>query len=196
MSKSGRPREFKDTAVIDAAMELFWENGYEACSTEDLCKQTGLGRGSLYNAYGSKHELYKHALLRYHEIGIQAQVEILHRQGPIKDRLHALLDWAIEEDFSNENRRGCLLINAAMERAQRDPAVERLFKRHVDLLKQALQQAIETGQVSGEISRTNQASDLAHLFLSNYYGLRVLNTATQDRESAVQLAKATLEVLF
>ncbi|GMX60259.1 TetR/AcrR family transcriptional regulator [Paenibacillus elgii] len=196
MSKSGRPREFKDTAVIDAAMELFWANGYEACSTEDLCKQTGLGRGSLYNAYGSKHELYEQALLRYHETGIQAQIEILNRQGPVKDRLRALLDWAIQEDFSNENRRGCLLINAAMERAQRDPAVERLFKRHVDLLEQALQQAIETGQMSGEISQTHQASDLAHLFLSNYYGLRVLNAAAQNRERAVQMAKATLEVLF
>ncbi|XOK61158.1 TetR/AcrR family transcriptional regulator [Paenibacillus elgii] len=196
MSKSGRPREFKDTAVIDAAMELFWENGYEACSTEDLCKQTGLGRGSLYNAYGSKHELYEQALLRYHETGIQAQIEILNRQGPVKDRLRALLNWAIQEDFSNENRRGCLLINAAMERAQRDPAVERLFKRHVDLLEQALQQAIEAGQLSGEISRTHQASDLARLFLSNYYGLRVLNAAAQNRERAVQMANATLEIVF
>ncbi|SCW65869.1 transcriptional regulator, TetR family [Paenibacillus tianmuensis] len=196
MSKSGRPREFKDTAVIDAAMELFWENGYEACSTEDLCKQTGLGRGSLYNAYGSKHELYEQALLRYHETGIKAQIEILNRQGPIKDRLRALLDWDIQEDFSNKNRRGCLLINAAMERAQRDPAVERIFKQHVDLLEQALQQAIETGQMSGEISRTHPASDLAYLFLSNYYGLRVLNAAAQNRERAVQMAKATLEVLF
>ncbi|MFC5406635.1 TetR/AcrR family transcriptional regulator [Cohnella soli] len=195
MSKSGRPREFKDTAVIDAAMELFWENGYEACSTDDLCKQTGLGRGSLYNAYGSKHELYEQALLRYHEIGIQAQIEILQRQGPIKDRLRALLDWAIQEDFSNENRRGCLLINAAMERAQRDPVVERLFTRHVDLLERTLHLAIETAQMSGEISRTHQASDLVHLFLSNYYGLRVLNAA-QNRERAVQIAKATLEIVF
>lgn len=44
MSKSGRPREFKDNAVIDAAMEVFWDNGYEACSTEALCNKAGLGR--------------------------------------------------------------------------------------------------------------------------------------------------------
>lgn len=61
MSKSGRPREFKDNAVIDAAMEVFWDNGYESCSTEALCNKTGLGRGSLYNAFGSKHELYEQA---------------------------------------------------------------------------------------------------------------------------------------
>lgn len=196
MSNSGRPREFKNNAVIDAAMELFWMNGYEACSTEDLCKQTGLGRGSLYNAYGSKHELYEQVLLRYHEIGIEAQINILQKQGPIKDRLRALLDWAIQEDFSNEKRRGCLLINAAMERSQRDPAVERIFKRHVELLEQALQQAIEVGKMSGEISQKIQTTDLANLFLGNYYGLRVLNVAVQNRERAVQMAGATLEVIF
>ncbi|MEK8129227.1 TetR/AcrR family transcriptional regulator [Paenibacillus filicis] len=196
MSKSGRPREFKDTAVIDAAMELFWTNGYEACSTEDLCKHTGLGRGSLYNAYGSKHELYEQALLRYHQIGIEAQVEMLQNLGPIKDRLRALLDWAIEEDFSNEKRRGCLLINAALERAQRDPAVERLFKQHVDLLEEALHRAIDTGKESGEISQQRQTPDLVSLFMGNYYGLRVLNVAMQNRERAVQMAEATLTAIF
>lgn len=196
MSKSGRPREFKDTAVIDSAMELFWANGYEACSTEDLCKQTGLGRGSLYNAFGSKHELYEQALLRYHEIGIEAQVGILQQQCPVRDRLRALLEWVIQEDFSNEGRIGCFLINAAMERAQRDPAVERIFNQHVNLLEGALQQAIEMGRKSGEIPAERQTAELASLFLSSYYGLRVLNVAVQNRDRAVKMAEATLAAMF
>ncbi|GGD81660.1 TetR/AcrR family transcriptional regulator [Paenibacillus nasutitermitis] len=196
MSKSGRPREFKDKTVIEAAMEVFWTNGYEACSTEDLCKQTGLGRGSLYNAFGSKHELYEHALLRYHEAGIQAQIEILEKQGLLKDRLRALLNWAIQEDFSNEGRRGCLLINAAMERAQRDPAVERIFKQHVELLEQAIRKAIEIGRNAGEISQQHQTSELASMFLSSYYGLRVLNAAVQNREMAAHIVEGTLASFF
>ncbi|CAG7653049.1 TetR/AcrR family transcriptional regulator [Paenibacillus allorhizosphaerae] len=192
MSKSGRPREFKDTAVIDAAMEAFWTHGYEACSTDDLCKQTGLGRGSLYNAFGSKHELYEHALLRYHEIGIEAQIDILQQHGRFKDRLRALLEWAIHEDFTNEGRRGCLLINAAMERAQRDPAVKRIFDRHVDLLKQALIRAAEAGISAGEISREKDAAETANMILSSYYGLRVLNAAVQNREMAAQIVEGTI----
>jgi len=193
MSKSGRPREFNDTAVIDSAMELFWMNGYEACSTEDLCKQTGLGRGSFYNAYGSKHKLYEKALQRYHKIGIEAQIDMLQKQEPLKERLRALLYWSIEEDFSHEKRKGCLLINAAMERSQKDPVVALLFQQHLDLLENALRQAIDEGQKSGEISQQRQATDLASQFLSNYYGLRVLNVAIQNREKAVQMAEAALE---
>ncbi|MBB6670433.1 TetR/AcrR family transcriptional regulator [Cohnella nanjingensis] len=192
MNKSGRPREFKDTAVIDAAMEAFWANGYEACSTEDLCKRTGLGRGSLYNAFGSKHELYEHALLRYHEAGIEAQVEILRQPGSLQGRLRGLLEWAIREDFSQEGRRGCLLINAAMERASRDPAVERIFDQHVTLLRQALERAIEAGRQAGELPQPRTTSELASLFLSSYYGLRVLNAAVQNRAMAEQIVEGTL----
>ncbi|UUZ97577.1 TetR/AcrR family transcriptional regulator [Paenibacillus sp. P25] len=35
-------------------MEVFWEHGFEASSTERLCERTGLGRGSLYNAFGKQ----------------------------------------------------------------------------------------------------------------------------------------------
>jgi len=196
MSKSGRPREFKDTAIIDSAMAAFWANGYEACSTEALCKETGLGRGSLYNAFGSKHELYEQALLRYHELGIQEQISILRNDSPVQQRLQALMEWAIKEDFSHEGRRGCLLINAAMERASRDPVVERLFNRHIGMLQKALEQAIADGQDRGEIARDRSSSELAGFYLSSYYGLRVLNAAARNRDMAEQIVKGTLSSIF
>lgn len=192
MSKSGRPREFKDVSVIDAAMATFWRNGYEACSTEELCKATGIGRGSLYNAFGSKHELYEQALLRYHETGIEAQIGILEQSGPLKDRLRSLLEWAIGEDFSQEGRRGCLLINAAMERAAHDPMVERIFEQHIGMLRLALVRGIEAGFGADRLARGPSASELADSFLSSYYGLRVLNAAVQNRAMAEQIVEGTL----
>ncbi|WP_339320977.1 TetR/AcrR family transcriptional regulator [Paenibacillus sp. FSL W8-0194] len=194
MSKSGRPREFKDNAVIDAAMEVFWDNGYEACSTEALCNKTGLGRGSLYNAFGSKHELYEQALRRYHELGIQEQMEILEREVPVKDRLRALLEWQIRGD-SRANNRGCLLINAAAERAKTDPAVERIFKKHVDLLENAIEKAIIQGQEAGEITQNHKASELADMFLSSLYGLGVIYPATLNRSLAERIIEGTLSSL-
>ena len=62
-----RPREFEESAVLDAAMHLFWRSGYAATSVADLCKATGLGAGSLYAAYGDKRGLFIAALRRYAE---------------------------------------------------------------------------------------------------------------------------------
>ena len=73
MSNRGRPREFNYSSIVDVAMKTFWIRGYEGCFTQDLCSDTGLGKGSLYNTFGSKHELYKQVLERYHEIGIREQ---------------------------------------------------------------------------------------------------------------------------
>ncbi len=61
----GRPREFDEDSVLEAAMEVFWRKGYEATSLADLCDCTGLHKGSLYQTFGSKHDLFMKALKHY-----------------------------------------------------------------------------------------------------------------------------------
>ncbi|WP_258881263.1 TetR/AcrR family transcriptional regulator [Paenibacillus sp. sptzw28] len=192
---SGRPREFKDSTVIDSAMDVFWVKGFEECSTEDLCKHTGLGRGSLYNAFGSKHNLYKHVLLRYFEHGHQANMEILERPGPIKDRLRALMETVIDIDMNDPDRRGCLAINAAIERGGKDPEVAGLVSRHFAQLDQALCHLMALGQRSGEISSKRPALELARFFKSSFYGLRVLSKVEKDRDALLDVVEGTLAAL-
>lgn len=57
-----RPRTFDEATVLDQARELFSTQGYHGTSIDDLVKATGLLRGSLYKAFGSKRNLF-HALL-------------------------------------------------------------------------------------------------------------------------------------
>ena len=61
----GRPREFDEEQVLDAAMKAFWAKGYEATSLADLVSVTGLHKGSLYQAFGDKHSLFIQTLNRY-----------------------------------------------------------------------------------------------------------------------------------
>lgn len=192
---SGRPREFNDISVIDSAMEAFWIKGFEECSTEDLCKSTGLGRGSLYNAFGSKHNLYKQALLRYYTLGHQANMEILERPGPIKDRLRALMEAVIDIDMNDPVRRGCLAINAAIERGGKDPEIARVVSHHFASLEQALCHILELGQRSGEITSNRPALELARFFRCSFYGLRVLSKVEQDRGALIDVVETTLAAL-
>jgi AcrR family transcriptional regulator len=196
LNKRGRPREFDYSSIVDVAMKTFWIRGYEGCSTQDLCSDTGLGKGSLYNTFGSKHELYKQVLERYHEIGIREQKEILDAPIPVKERLRNFFEWALKEDFEYIDQKGCLLINASVERANNDVMVQEIFSRHVELLNQAIQNVMAEGLRNGEISKKQTAEELASLFLSSYYGLRVLNTSMQNRMFAEQIMNGTLESIF
>ena len=195
MSKSGRPRGFNKIEVIDAAMDVFWSKGYEACSTDDLCSSTGLGRGSLYNAFGSKHELYEQTLQRYHEYWIQVQTAILERPVSVKERLRNLLEWAVERDFEDSSK-GCLLINATMERGRTDSMVESMASRHAERLEDVLYQVIEQGIQTGEITSDRSALELSRSFLCSFYGLRTLNATTRNRDMAEQIVEVTMANIY
>ena len=60
-----RPRKFDEQQVLEAARDQFWKNGYAATSLDDLTKATGLGKGSLYGAFGGKHQLFLKVLGTY-----------------------------------------------------------------------------------------------------------------------------------
>ncbi|WP_408008092.1 TetR/AcrR family transcriptional regulator [Pseudalkalibacillus sp. A8] len=196
---SGRPREFKNTDVIDAAIEVFWKHGYEATSAEALCKQTGIGRGSLYNAFGSKYELYKAALKRYQDLGIEEQKALLERSDrPVKERLRSLMEWAMQLDkldTKDADRQGCMAVNAAAERGGHDAAVADLINDHVRFLEQTICHLIVLGQRSGEIPATRSPLELTRMFISSYYGLRVLGKVANDQDLLLDIIEGTLSSL-
>src|ERR1700739_2510356 len=59
-----RPREFDETAALEAAIECFWRHGYEATSLRHLTAPMGLTAPNLYNAFGDKQQLFSRALER------------------------------------------------------------------------------------------------------------------------------------
>ncbi|WP_433263362.1 TetR/AcrR family transcriptional regulator [Actinosynnema sp. CS-041913] len=188
----GRPRGFDDAAVVDAAMEVFWSKGYEATSTEDLCARTGLGRGSLYNAYGSKHGLYERVLRRYAEIGFGGQLAILEGPGAAKDRLRALMLTVIDTDLADPDRRGCLAINAAVDAGGTDGLVAEAVRRQFGRLEGAVCHLIASGQRAGEFSCDVDPLVSTRFFLSAYYGLRVLGKVTHDRQELEDVVDGAL----
>ncbi|WP_431907269.1 TetR/AcrR family transcriptional regulator [Nonomuraea jabiensis] len=191
----GRPREFSDRAVVDAAMQVFWEKGYEATSTQDLCERTGLGRGSLYNAFGSKHRLYEEAIRRYAETKAEAQLAMLAEPGSVRARLRDLMLGVIDADMADPGRRGCLALNAATESSGRTEAVAGLVRRQFTDLEQALQRLVEIGQSTGELSSDRPPRQVARAFQSAYYGLRVLAKVTDDRDALLDVVEGAVAAL-
>ncbi|MEU5696099.1 TetR/AcrR family transcriptional regulator [Actinosynnema sp. NPDC020468] len=187
----GRPREFDDAAVVDAAMDLFWSKGYETTSTEDLCAHTGLGRGSLYNAYGSKRGLYERVLLRYAELGFAEQEALLDRPGPVKERLRALLMAAVECDLGDPRRRGCLAVNAAVDVGGKDDVVAHHVRQQFDRLEAAVCRLVAAGQRLGELVAGDPLV-AARSLLGTLYGLRVLGKVTRDRQALVDVVEGAL----
>ncbi len=177
----GRPRQFEDKEIIDAAITVFSSNGYAGTSAQNLCDVTGLGRGSLYNAFGSKQALYEQALLRSHEQTMAAQLSILTQPGLFKERLRSLLLWGIAEDLSQSEQREAMVLFSALEIGDKDQVVSSLNLEYRQRLENSLLTVFAEGQANGEFSTRASALEMARGFLAGYYGLRVLNKNTSDK---------------
>src|ERR1700736_2271380 len=54
----GRTRSFDEGEVLRVTRDQFWSTGYAAARVDDIAAATGLGKGSLYGAFGDKHQLF------------------------------------------------------------------------------------------------------------------------------------------
>ena len=113
-----RPREFDMDEVLDAAMEVFWERGYEATSMADLMDATGLHKGSIYKAFEDKHDLFLQALRRYLSGGYEMFYSALTSARTPLEGFKNLIRKTASFCDCQKTGRGCFAINAAVELLQ------------------------------------------------------------------------------
>lgn len=115
-----RPREFDEHAVLDAAVHRFWVHGYEATSVRELAQSMGITGASLYNAFGDKRSLFRKALAHYVAQSFGDRVSRFEHLPP-KDAITSFFQEIVERSISDKDRKGCLLVNSALEVAPHDP---------------------------------------------------------------------------
>ncbi|GII95885.1 TetR/AcrR family transcriptional regulator [Sinosporangium siamense] len=194
-----RPRTFDEGIALDTAMRLFWRKGYEATSTRDLCETLGLDRSSVYNAFNSKHELFKRALTHYIETTTAAATEILddHTRSPA-DRIRALFGRIIADEWANrheDRNQGCLTVNTTVELAGRDPEIAALLDRDLRHRLSALQVVIGAGRAAGDITSRRDPADLARYVNSVIAGIRVAARGGAGRADLEAVAETAMDAL-
>jgi len=177
-----RPREFDETAVLEAAIQCFWSRGYEATSVRDLAEKMGLTGASLYNAFGDKRSLYRRALDRYVEQSFGDRVGRFERSFAPREAIGSFFDEIIERSLSDKQRKGCMLVNSALEMAPHDPEFQRVVADVLVQVEGFFRRCVAAGQSEGTISGFQSAEDLARLLLSTLLGLRVLARTRPERE--------------
>ncbi|MFF4696763.1 TetR/AcrR family transcriptional regulator [Streptomyces chattanoogensis] len=191
----GRPKQFDPDAAVDQAMEVFWRKGYAATTPQDLVDALGIGKGSLYNAFGSKHALFEKALCRYRDSQALALIEMLEEKGPVKDRLRKALRFLAETDLADPDRRGCMAVNTAAELAGTDEVAADLVRRMFDRTEGAFRALVEEGQRAGEIAPGRDAHAIGSLLLNAVVGLRLMARIAEGPDRLSRVIDATVDVL-
>jgi TetR/AcrR family transcriptional repressor of nem operon len=201
-----RAREFETEAAVDAAMQLFWERGYEGTSVDDLVTRLGIGRGSLYAAFGSKHALYLRALDRYRCQQMAGALAELDAPGtPLLPTVRRLLEGIAAETLGEAfgdapagrpaAPPGCFMVNATTERAACDPGVAARVRDNAGAMAATLERAVRRAQAAGEVPAGRDARALARFLVMAIQGLRVAGAAAPDRATLADMIDVTLAAL-
>src|SRR3954451_4691110 len=103
----GRPRLFDLDRAVAGALKVFWERGYGATTPAQLLDAIGVGKGSFYNSFGSKHALFEQALRRYGDGRVAGLSRSLGDSGPMSQRIKGYLERLAAPDNEKTLRRGC-----------------------------------------------------------------------------------------
>jgi TetR/AcrR family transcriptional regulator, transcriptional repressor for nem operon len=190
-----RPREFDESAALEAAMECFWRRGYEATSLRDLTTSMGLTAPSLYNAFGGKQELFSRALERYLDRTTRDRLRRLEQSLTPKAALHRFFAEIIEHSIRDRQRKGCFLVNSALEIAPHDAGCRAVITEQFTEIEALFRRCVLKAQADETVSSDVDAGDMARLLLGVLLGVRVLARTKPERAMMEGVVRPALALL-
>jgi TetR/AcrR family transcriptional repressor of nem operon len=181
--------------VLGKALEVFRAKGFEGATLDELEQATGLGRGSLYGAFGDKRSLFRKVLARYLDTATRDRLEALQLPGAGRGEIVRFFRGLAREVSGDRDRKGCLVTNCSIELADRDPDLACQAARSLDLYERGFAAAVRGAQARGEIGPGRDPVRLARFLTVCMEGMLVLARARPDPAWLDDAVAAVEEVL-
>lgn len=195
MQAMARLKAFDEERAIDAAVDCFWMRGYEATSVRDLAEAMGIGGASLYNAYGDKRALFTRSLERYANRSMRERISRLEASHRPKEAIVAFIEEIIERSLEDPDRKGCLLINSALDVAPHDAEIGRVVSGYLDEIRAFFHRNLVAARKAGQVPRKIDAGSVATHLLGVIAGIRVLARTGAGRRRLEDVARPALALL-
>lgn len=185
----GRPREFDLDNALDKAMDVFRFQGFHATSISDLSKAMNLTVGSIYKAFGDKHNLFYQVFNRYLLLRKKELNEYLSHANTGYEKIQNLLNFYIDSVKELEGKKGCLVVGSAIEievlNHELTKAIEFALNKNLSNIKKL----IEEGKADGSINQELNVDQVASLLLCLVLGIRVAGktSSTRPNDSIISL---------
>lgn len=187
----GRVRTFDIEDVLSAALDIFWQRGYDDTPIQALCEAVNLRPGSIYAAFGSKRDLFVAVLHRYVETVSSEAVDLV---GGAPSGLQGLRDYfahLVDAMVDGKRRWGCLITNSLVELADHDPDLARMFQLHLARLETSFAGALARARAAGEL-RPGAGPESARMLVAVVQGMNVMAKSRPGREVLEDVVDALL----
>ena len=186
-----RGKSFSPAATLQQVADVFVERGYDGTSLAQLEAASGLGKQSLYNAFGDKKAMYLAAVecaaARW------AGMRALMQSAPDgRQALQRFFD-ALAQDCASGNaqRYSCIVSAGLLEDIDDQDIQQRLLSKWQDT-HALLKSAVARGQADGSVASSSRAQDLADHLMTAMSGLRVM---ARTQPGAARLKRVIAQAL-
>lgn len=185
----GRPREFDLDNALDKAMDVFRCQGFHATSISDLSKAMNLTVGSIYKAFGDKHNLFYQVFNRYLLLRRKELNEYLSHVSTGYEKIQNLLNFYIDSVKELEGKKGCLVVGSAIEIEVLNHELTRAIEFALNKNLSNIKKLIEEGKADGSINQELNVDQAASLLLCLVLGIRVAGktSSTCPNDSIISL---------
>jgi AcrR family transcriptional regulator len=169
----GRPRSFDRVAALKAAMQVFWQRGYEATSLSDLTRAMGINAPSLYAAFDCKEALFGEALALYQVTEGAEPQRLLQQSRTAKDGFAAMLRYHATDYVNPQKPPGCMAVLAAITGAPENKSVRDLMTKTRRAAIEGLAARIKRGMAEGDVPRGADATAMAGFYTTLIQGMSI-----------------------
>lgn len=187
-----RPREFNHEIVSERIMNLFWAKGFEGTTIDEIVKVTGLKKGSLYSSFGSKTKLFEFALERY---CAPKNKNLFPERSPLETLAYFLLNLINEADLPKAKRRGCFLMNSALEFGNKNHELTPMIMNLIELREQYFRRLMDEAKMRREIPQKINSQEAAQRAFATAFTIRGMCKFKPDKKFLTDVANSFFESL-
>ncbi|MDV7340710.1 TetR/AcrR family transcriptional regulator [Terasakiella sp. A23] len=192
----GRPRKIDPEIVLDKAMYVFWERGFEATSMNDISAETGMAKPGLYANFGDKEQLYCATLKHYNaKFGSQPARALMAGKGSLRGSLELFLKTTADFVLDSKQPGGCFVVNNNVECANSHPAITEINQDFDEQLRGVFIERFEKAKADGDLPQEADISRTVDFFIGQTVALGVLAKRGYDKKALYNLIEIALSTL-
>lgn len=182
-----RKKQYIEEEVIEKAMQLFWRNGYENTSMQQLEKEMGINKFSIYSSFGSKRGVFLESLKSYKERIKELFENFKNASNGLEDIKKFFYD-SVQICYREGNQKGCLITNTYNEFSESDDdLVTNQMQEFMNNLKNIFIEKLKTD--------TTKSEEIV-LMQANFLLLAKHGLATASRVNTKKEINDYIEMIF
>ncbi len=190
-----RIKLFNENEVLQKSIHLFWEKGYNNTSIQDLVNHLGINRGSLYDTFGGKRELFDRAFKQYLSTNNNGLITFFESQKSVKKGFEKFFEIPLTAAVCEKGVRGCFAVNTITEMLPEDKVMQDVLVKNKAIIETAFYNFLKKGVASGEIDAKKDLKKITSFLYSLLNGLLVTAKINFDKKELLETVKTGLLVL-